>query len=104
MSEKKDIFCILVKDLLHSEQTFCFKEMFLALKICLIIIENCIDLFSASLNIQFPYNKEQESSTLPTSSKYTSFSTSELDNYTCKEFVSIAIKNKVINADRGYIV
>ena len=58
---EEENFCIMVKNFLDFVQTFYFKEISLAFKKCLVIIENCVDLFLASLNIHFFYNEVEES-------------------------------------------
>lgn len=70
--------------------------MTLAIKAYLIVVEDCTDLFSASLNILFFY-KEEETPTLPFSldRSSSSLSTPEPDNYGYDEFVSIVIKNEI---------
>lgn len=95
----KEIFCVPVKDLLRSIQTFRFEEMSSALKARLIVVEDCTDLFSASLNIHVLYD-EEEVPTLPASPDRTVLSLSTLgpDDRACDEFVAIAAKNEVAHA------
>lgn len=92
----EEIFCVLVKDFFRLVQTFCFKEMSSALKMCFIIIDDCINLFSANLNVYVFYNEEKKAHSLPTFPNCTTltFSTLEFNDHMCNEFLVIEAENE----------
>lgn len=71
--------------------------MTLTIKACLFIVEDCTNLFLASLNIHILY-EEDETSTLPTSSNHSSLSINILkpNNHVYDEFISMIVKNKAV--------
>lgn len=65
----------------------------MAIKVCLVVVEDYTDLFSTSLNIHVFY-KEKGALTLSVSSNHSSSSLriQELDNCVCDKFVLMVVK------------
>lgn len=61
----KEIFCVPVKDLLRSVQTFAFEEMSSAVKAIIVIIKDCPYPFTANLAVHEYY--DEEAATMSTS-------------------------------------
>ena len=70
--------------------------MTLAIKACFIIVENCANLFLASLNVHVFY-KEKEALTLSVFPDHLSLSPSILEFNNCiyDKFISMIIKNEI---------
>lgn len=89
------IFCVPIKDLIRSVQTFKFGEMTTEIKERLIILPDQRDLFTASLSVHENYD-EYESATMPDTSDGSSSTlpTPEPDTRVCNKFVSTEVKNE----------
>lgn len=71
--------------------------MTLTIKICFVIIEDCVNFFLAILNIDIFYEKK-EALTLLAFFYYLSlnFSTPESNNWIYNKFILIVVKNKAV--------